>query len=288
MFHLELEVLWVALYYYQPGGKIGIHSHDYYQIFYILDGQGDFSLESQETALIQDMLLFVKPGQMHGMMNKGNGTLKTLDIKFHIDNAELKTKLDLLSESVFSGLADIKNSLEKIREEGRIKEPLYKELSAVYLMKILILLLREGEQKTIAQHQQVTGILPVNEHDPVCEKVIHYLQENYAGEIILKEIAKLFGYTQSYICQRFRSSLHCSPLDYLHQYRIERAKELILYSDYSMKQIAEMVGVKNIHHFTRMFREMVGVAPGRWRERERGEIRKNIYISDTFINETER
>jgi AraC-like DNA-binding protein len=53
---------------------------------------------------------------------------------------------------------------------------------------------------------------------------------------------------------------------YLLECRIEQAKELISYSDYALKEIAERVGFKNIHHFTRVFSEITGVSPGLWRQ----------------------
>ncbi len=283
MFGSELEVLWIALYYYQPGGRLGEHHHDCYQIFYIIGGQGEFCTAGRRVTLSQDMLLLVRADQVHSMVNQGKETLKTLDIKFDINDAELRAKLDAMPESVFAGLTEVRTALESVREEGRSKEPFYKELSAVYLLKILLLLLRQGERQATVQNHPA-NYLALNERDPVCEKVIHHLQEHYAEPIVLKDLAKSLGYTQSYVCQCFRRELHCSPLEYLHQYRIEKAKEYILYSDYSIKQIAELIGISNIHHFTRLFRRVVGIAPGRWRERERSEIRKNIYISDTFVN----
>ncbi|TCL73179.1 AraC family transcriptional regulator [Hydrogenispora ethanolica] len=283
MFGSEVEVLWIALYYYQPGDRLGEHHHDCYQIFYIIAGRGEFNAAGRRVSLGQDMLLLVRSNQIHSMINQGKETLKTLDIKFNIIDPALQARLDALPECVFSGLTEVRTALESVREEGRSKEPFYKELSAVHLMKILLLLLRQAERAATARNHSA-NYLALSEQDPVCEKVIHYLQEHYAEAIVLKDLAKSLGYTQSYVCQCFRRELHCSPLEYLHQYRIEKAKEYILYSDYSIKQIAEMIGISNIHHFTRLFRRMVGLAPGRWREREREGIRKNIYISDTFVN----
>lgn len=283
MFDSEVEVLWVALYYYQPGGQIYEHYHDYYQIFYIIDGAGDFHFAERWATLQQDMLLFVPSNQPHAMINQGKETLKTLEIKFNILNPELKEKLDALLESVFFELTEVRALLESVREEGRSKGPFYKELSAVYLMKMLLLLLRQEAHAATARNNS-TNHPALNEPDPVCEKVIHYLEAHYAETIVLKDLAKRLGYTQSYVCQCFSRKLHCSPLEYLHHYRIEKAKEYILYSDYSIKQIAELIGISNIHQFTRLFRRIEGIAPGGFRKREREEIRKNVYISDTFVN----
>jgi AraC-like DNA-binding protein len=65
---------------------------------------------------------------------------------------------------------------------------------------------------------------------------------------------------------------------------VEKACELMIYSDYSLKQISEMTGFKSIHHFSRVFREQKGISPGQFCRMEREGIRKDVYIDDSFDN----
>jgi AraC-like DNA-binding protein len=65
---------------------------------------------------------------------------------------------------------------------------------------------------------------------------------------------------------------------------VARAKELIEYSDYALKEIAEAVGFKTVHHFTRTFTATEGLSPGAWRRKYLEGIRKDVCINPSFSN----
>ena len=100
----------------------------------------------------------------------------------------------------------------------------------------------------------------------------------------LPRIADTVQRSDRHIRQHFEDCLGVPPMRYLLQYRIKRAKELIQYSDYALKEIAELVGFKTIHHFTRVFREVAGESPGAWRRKYRAGICKDVCIQPHFSN----
>lgn len=52
-----------------------------------------------------------------------------------------------------------------------------------------------------------------------------------------------------------------SPNAYINQRKISKAKELMLYSELNVSQIAESLGYQSIHYFSRLFKKVVGIAP---------------------------
>jgi AraC-like DNA-binding protein len=128
---------------------------------------------------------------------------------------------------------------------------------------------------------EITGDDP---SDPLSRRVVEYIREHYAKEVSPELIARELGVTDRHIRQRFHQSMGLPPMRYLLQYRVERARELISYSDYSLKEIAAMVGFKTIHHFTRVFCAITGLSPGAWRDKYREGIRKDVYINPRFTN----
>jgi hypothetical protein len=71
---------------------------------------------------------------------------------------------------------------------------------------------------------------------------------------------------------------------YLLHYRVKRSQELIQNTDCALKEVAELAGFKSIHHFTRVFRDIVGETPGAWRQKYRVGICKDVCIDPGFSN----
>lgn len=96
----------------------------------------------------------------------------------------------------------------------------------------------------------------------VAAQVRAYLDEQYAGHINNQTLGAAFGYVPSYLSLLFRREMGMSPAEYLTQVRLERAKEMMRERPQRLiRDIAEAVGFKNPHHFSRTFRKYEGVWP---------------------------
>ena len=277
----EVEVYWIARYDYKAGWKLPKHSHNFYQIIFIIEGDSELYIDKNVYETSTGNLFLLKPGYKHGLMVKQNSDLKTIDIKFMIDDSLLREKIDQI-KSVYN-IPDIKYILEKIKTEGLSKKKYYHKFSSIYLMEILLTLLRNqnGNKNNISNNKnELVG----DKNNPVCSKFIEFISDNYEKDLSLKQISKQIGYNPSYICQKFKKVYNTSPMKYLYQFRINKAKELIIYSDYSLKQIAAKTGFKTIHHFTRLFHKNEGKTPGEFRDKEKEGIRKDIYLNKSFEN----
>lgn len=281
MLQEKLKVLWVARYDYQPGWVLNGHKHNYFQIIYIIAGRGDFFIDNEKRQINPGQVYFIQPGVFHGLKADKNKVIKTLDTKFEVNDLALNDRLKTIK--VCGKETDIVNYLEKIREEGIEKKDLFEEFSSLYLYNIILMILREQmpEKKDLEETER--HVAPAN--NPVCNEFITFIRENYSKDIKLKDIAESMGYTESYICHCFKKAGMESPMHQLYQYRIKKAEELILYSDYSLKQIASMTGFKTVHHFNRIFKKYNSLTPGEYRNKERKGIRKDIYLSEEFINQ---
>lgn len=276
----SVEVLWTARYDYQPAWKLEPHEHDYFQIIYFLSGSGSFLLNSHEQAIAHGDLFLLKPHQRHGLTVAS--VIKTLDLKFDVKDAQLQRTL-LKTVSYFPACDPaITHLFERIRQEGEGKGALFQELCGAYLLELLILLLRQERRPARVAHlAKVPAGCPA---DAVSKRVVEFIQQHYAEDVHLPEIARVLGMSERRIRQKFQESVGIPPMRYLLQCRVEQAKELINYSDYALKEIAERVGFKNIHHFTRVFSEIAGISPGLWRQQNRQGIRKDVYINPHFSN----
>lgn len=278
----SVEVLWVARYDYNSGWELNRHKHNYYQIIYFIEGAGEIYLNEEEFSIQENLVLLIKPGEKHGLIASKGVAVKTLDLKFFIKAEELKKEISILSGVFQAPNLELKKLLLKIKEEGNEKNDYYKVMSNIFLYEILVLILRQKHcEKNIKVSRLEDEILDKN-NDNVIKKVEEFVTENYSEPINLEFISQKLGYNKSYICQKFKKNLNCTPMNYVYWFRISKAKEFITYSDYSLKQIANMTGFQSIHHFTRVFHKYEGITPGQCHEEMKQDIRKDIYLNENF------
>lgn len=101
-------------------------------------------------------------------------------------------------------------------------------------------------------------------------RVTAFLEAECQRAIRLDELAALVGLSPSHFSQAFKSATGLPPHRYQLVARIERAKRLLATGRFSLSDVATECGFADQPHFTRVFRQRVGLAPGQWLRQERG------------------
>jgi signal transduction histidine kinase/DNA-binding LacI/PurR family transcriptional regulator/AraC-like DNA-binding protein len=96
-----------------------------------------------------------------------------------------------------------------------------------------------------------------------------FIQQNYTRSFSLEELSETIGVSKSYLSRIFKMDTGISLWDYLHRYRIQKAKELLLLTDESITAIAADVGYEDVGYFGRVFREVAGCSPRAFRQQDR-------------------
>lgn len=81
----------------------------------------------------------------------------------------------------------------------------------------------------------------------------------------LEKLAARAGLSRSVLAERFRERLGVSPMRYVADWRVQRARHLLTDRNLSVGEVARRVGYASEAAFSRVFRESVGEAPGRYR-----------------------
>ncbi|MBS1601711.1 MAG: helix-turn-helix transcriptional regulator [Bacteroidetes bacterium] len=96
--------------------------------------------------------------------------------------------------------------------------------------------------------------------------LLGYIQLNLGNPLTVTSLARLVSLHPDYLSRLFVKMTGQRPLAYIHNKRIERAQHLIVTTDMSLSQIAETMGFDNVQHFTKVFRKITSLTPGRYRE----------------------
>lgn len=97
------------------------------------------------------------------------------------------------------------------------------------------------------------------------DSVKEYMNANYTENISLESIANTFYVSKEHLSRRFKTTQGKTLLDYLTSLRMEKAKELILLHDMSIKNVATTIGFHDIAYFYRVFKKYFNVVPGEMR-----------------------
>lgn len=89
------------------------------------------------------------------------------------------------------------------------------------------------------------------------------------GNVSLDELARQCNLSRSHFARAFKASTGVPPHRWLLARRVERAREMLLNTDFSIQQIAVSCGFADLSHFTRVFTKFLRVGPGEWRRMRR-------------------
>lgn len=98
------------------------------------------------------------------------------------------------------------------------------------------------------------------------KKACDIIKESYNRDIPICGIADILGISRSYFTSRFSSEQKISPLRYLIQIRISKAKELLSTTDNSICEIACAVGYHDVFYFSRLFKKEEHITPTQYRK----------------------
>ncbi len=93
-----------------------------------------------------------------------------------------------------------------------------------------------------------------------------YLEDNLCQEIRLEDMAAAAGLSPYHFCRQFKQATGVTPLRYVLERRIDRAKQLILDTETPLVDLSLLLGFSSQSHFTVIFRKLTGQTPRRYRE----------------------
>ena len=103
-------------------------------------------------------------------------------------------------------------------------------------------------------------------HADVLHRVIRYIRENYGKKLTLDEIADSVYWSKSYLSKVFKDEMGQTITAYISGVRIEKSKALLRDTQLPLVEVASMVGFDDQSYFTKTFRKLTGLSPGKYRE----------------------
>ncbi len=242
------------------------HRHDYYQFFVVTEGRFLFVAETGENLWLEpgDALIF-RPGIMHNWHVEPDTCCRTFMVFFDsIPEGPFHDIQERLSQEPLPGHWRLPVSLEEvvpllaaIRRECETSASL--GTAVVYGLTMTLM---AACTRSLAPGNGAGG---GNGLPPAVLKALQYIETHFAAAISVVDIARHAGLSTGRLTELFRLHVGTSPLSYLNNHRIDKAKILLLYSPLKLAEVAAQSGFRSLPYFCRRFGQAAGVTPGDFR-----------------------
>lgn len=148
--------------------------------------------------------------------------------------------------------------------------PLFDQLDYLSKYRTSDILGRQIVFLTILNSLAFSGRTSGTRSQDIAVRVIDYLAANYNRPVTNEELTDIFHFSGEYLTRKMKQKYGTTPWQYIQQLRIEKAKELLANTDYSLAAIAEEIGYCDVSLFYKAFRKRLDIAPGAWRQKYRG------------------
>lgn len=98
------------------------------------------------------------------------------------------------------------------------------------------------------------------------DTVVNYIREHYEENVTRNTLAQLVHFSPEYVGKAFKKKMGVSINDYVNKLRIEKAKNMLISTDYKIIDIALMVGFENMPYFSSVFKKYEGVSPAEFKK----------------------
>ena len=103
-------------------------------------------------------------------------------------------------------------------------------------------------------------------HTEQLKRVLVYIESNFREEISLSDLASEAGLSAKYLCRLFSQLTGKSPVEYLNEYRVDRACALLSDTDLPILDIVYSCGFNDQSYFIKTFKKYKGTTPGAYRK----------------------
>ena len=279
---MKTKLLHIFMMDFSKGWGVREHSHEFYQIWYVLAGEAEYLLNGQKMTIRSDDVIFMPPGVSHELPVMQDGLLRYVDIKFRVEDEQLRQECEQIPLVMQLNNKEIHDTIIKCRECWYEPDQHSFEIAKLLFEQVLQQILKEHLEPKRTPLWLPT-IKNIEELSGVAAEIANYIDIHYAEEFSLEKVAGIFRYNKAYLCKKFKDGTGMTIVNYLNYVRIARAYDLICYTSDSISNISMTVGFSSVHYFTRIFKKICGMPPGEIRDLQKDSVLRDTRLHGNFM-----
>ncbi len=264
------------------------HSHRYYELYVLAQGERTFYVENQQFNMSPNSLLLVPRGILH--YTTGSAFVRYLINFTEEDLTESqKATVELLQQqqvilsdkemALVGGVLDMACDVFADQTKSHQED---KDANLLACFNYFFLTLSRLNGLPSKKYTP-----PSKGFDYRTKAVIEYLQEHYAENITLDMLCKNLYISKHALCHLFKKDTDMTIIDFLINIRLKQACNYLRHSDLKISKIAELCGFSSQNYFYLIFTKHMKISPSQYRK-IRQEHFNNLSNTDTTIKTKSR
>lgn len=116
------------------------------------------------------------------------------------------------------------------------------------------------------------------------QKAADYIAAHLYAELRVNDIAREVNIAPAYLQRIFKQTMGMTLVQYINQQRIEQSKQLLMYTDDAIVDVAIASGFNSRQHFFRVFNSATNMSPQQFRQEYRARNVQQVYMFDNVVD----
>ncbi|MBQ8203999.1 MAG: helix-turn-helix transcriptional regulator [Clostridia bacterium] len=243
-------------------GMGGAHVHEFYELEYILEGEGEQNLNGSMYKLRPGSFYLLTPIDFHSLSTDDYLLIANISFDMSALSPEWQMQFTGRRHNLFCNLEGQEKMhfeavLSMFRKEFSETDTLAANMQKNLLEIIFAFVARNMKAEKAGAAEGL-------------QKSLQYIFEHFREDIKLEQIATLGGYTPTYFSSLFHERTGKRFSDFVNDLRIHYAKVLLANTDLSITEVCEKSGFGSISNFLRLFKDS-GQTPTQYRKSSKKE-----------------
>ena len=221
----------------------------FWEITYVDSGTLYTVIDGTEYVLNQNQIIIAPPGVFQEQHTKDKPcSYLTIIARMEVDPR--------YNDIIFNTVHMADRNIKRIIEDFVKADSDESDTSADNIIVILEALLATIVQNTKEPSQRIAST-PMQQkfENELLEQIILYINENIFTSFNVEDLCDQFAISRSSLQSLFKANLNIAPKEYISNLKLQKSKELIKESKYTISEIASMLGFSSIHYFSRRFKQ---------------------------------
>ncbi len=243
-----------------------LHCHNAIEIIMPLTNGFEAVCGGKDYKLKERDILIIPGGTMHNLKaQSGRRLIFQCDNNSLIGNPALSELYSVLSEPVLINSdfdKEFLRSMNNILEEIYVLYSNFSDVTEVYIYIKLVTLLARVKEYQLSEIRYDDG----GKYADKFRLILKYIEQNYANDITLEELASIAGYSTYHFSRIFKKYSSTTFINFLNRRRVKAAELLLLESGSSITDVAMQVGFASLTTFNRVFKSINGCTPSEYKK----------------------
>lgn len=254
------------------------HWHDAVEIIYVTKGSFGVLVHNQDIRLSERDILFIPGGRLHGF-DLPHVTGERILINFDFSPLypypcirrvhDSLQEVILLRESRHLELHRLaERRLQRIIRDAGEKKTAYELSVMAEMLQLFVILRRHAAGRMLPAVREITdeketGLVKIH-------RAFEFIEKRFREDITLRDVARATGFSESYFSRIFKEITEENFRQYLMEFRLKKAEQLLMDMDNTVSMAARSAGFGSIATFERLFKRWNGCTPMEYRKMRAG------------------